>query len=196
MSKRLLIFSSIFITLVVTTSSFSSLIECSEGISQKVFRFHILANSNEEYDQQLKLMVRDEILAYSNSLFEGCVDVNNAVNIAKKNIDNFNEIATKVIKNNGYDYNVNTYVVKEYFDTRVYDNFTLPAGIYDSLKVVIGAGEGHNWWCVMFPSVCLSASADDFGEYMNSDEKELIDDKYIIKFKAIEIYQSFKNKIK
>ena len=196
MSKKLFIYSSIFLTLIIFTSSFSSVVRDSENISQKVFRFHILANSDEEYDQNLKLMVRDELLCYSNSLFNSCSNVDEAILIAKENVSNFNHIAKEVILKNGYDYSVKTYVTKEYFNTRVYDNYTLPAGLYDSLKVVIGSGEGHNWWCVMFPAVCLSSSADDFGDYLNEDEKALIDDKYVIKFKAIEIYESIKNKIK
>ena len=196
MSKKLFIYSSIFLTLIIFTSSFSSVVRDSENISQKVFRFHILANSDEEYDQNLKLMVRDELLCYSNSLFNNCSNVDEAILIAKENVSNFNHIAKEVILKNGYDYSVKTYVTKEYFNTRVYDNYTLPAGLYDSLKVVIGSGEGHNWWCVMFPAVCLSSSADDFGDYLNEDEKALIDDKYVIKFKAIEIYESIKNKIK
>ena len=196
MSKKLFIYSSIFLTLIIFTSSFSSVVRDSENISQKVFRFHILANSDEEYDQNLKLMVRDELLCYSNSLFNSCSNVDEAILIAKENVSNFNHITKEVILENGYDYSVKTYVTKEYFNTRVYDNYTLPAGLYDSLKVVIGSGEGHNWWCVMFPTVCLSSSADDFGDYLNEDEKALIDDKYIIKFKAIEMYESIKNKIK
>ncbi len=196
MSKRLLIFSSIFLVTIICTSSFSSAVDNSESISQKVFRFHILANSDQEHDQNLKLKVRDEILNYSNSLFSSCSSVEEAVSLARDNIDCFNNIGKQVIIDNGYNYSVNTFVVKEYFNTRIYDNYTLPAGIYDSLKVVIGSGEGHNWWCVMFPSVCLSSSADDFGEYLNDNEKALIDDKYIIKFKAIELYESIKNKIK
>ena len=196
MSKKLFIYTSIFLTLIIFTSSFSSVVRDSENISQKVFRFHILANSDEEYDQNLKLMVRDELLCYSNSLFNNCSNVDEAILIAKENVSNFNHITKEVILENGYDYSVKTYVTKEYFNTRVYDNYTLPAGLYDSLKVVIGSGEGHNWWCVMFPAVCLSSSADDFGDYLNEDEKALIDDKYIIKFKAIEMYESIKNKIK
>ena len=196
MSKKLFIYSSLFLTLIIFTSSFSSVVRDSENISQKVFRFHILANSVEEYDQNLKLMVRDELLCYSNSLFNNCSNVDEAILIAKENVSNFNHITKEVILENGYDYSVKTYVTKEYFNTRVYDNYTLPAGLYDSLKVVIGSGEGHNWWCVMFPAVCLSSSADDFGDYLNEDEKALIDDKYVIKFKAIEIYESIKNKIK
>lgn len=196
MSKKLFIYSSIFLTLIIFTSSFSSVVRDSENISQKVFRFHILANSDEEYDQNLKLMVRDELLCYSNSLFNNCSNVDEAILIAKENVSNFNHIAKEVILKNGYDYSVKTYITKEYFNTRVYDNYTLPAGLYDSLKVVIGSGAGYNWWCVMFPAVCLSSSADDFGDYLNEDEKALIDDKYIIKFKAIEIYESIKNKIK
>lgn len=197
MSKKLFVFSSIFLSLLILVGCFSADIQTSENISNKVLRFHILANSDSTTDQELKLKVRDEILNYSSELFNNCKTVEDAIEVTKTNIDNFNQVAQKVIASNGYDYSVDTFVVKEYFGTRQYDNYTLPAGIYDSLKIVIGEGEGHNWWCVMFPTVCISSSVDDFGSHLTDEEKSLIDnDKYIVRFKAIEMYEKIKNKIK
>ena len=87
-------------------------------------------------------------------------------------------------------------VAKEYFSTRIYDDFTLPAGIYDSIKIVIGNGEGHNWWCVMFPQVCLSGCTKDLEDDLTDEEIKMIHSKdYIVKFKAVEIYEKLKYKI-
>ena len=100
------------------------------------------------------------------------------------------------IRQNGYDYKAKVKLTKEYYNTRKYDNFILPAGMYDSLKITIGNAEGHNWWCVMFPTVCLSGCTSDFDKYLTDEEKDLIfNDKYVVKFKIIEIYEKLKYKL-
>ncbi len=197
MNKKLIIFSAIYIFVLLIAANIISNINTSENLSDKILRFHILANSDNECDQNLKLKVRDEILNYSKDLYNECNSVDDAVNISKDNVAKFDEVASKVIAQNGYDYPVKTYVTKEYYNTRVYDNFTLPAGVYDSLKVVIGNGAGHNWWCVVFPTVCLSGCTSDFDEYLTDEELELIEnDDYIVKFKIVEIYEKLKSMIK
>lgn len=197
MNKKLILFSSMFIFVLLIGANIVSNINTSENISDKILRFHVLANSDDECDQNLKLKVRDEILNYSKDLYNDCNSVKQAVEISKNNATNFNKVASKVIAQNGYNYPVKTYITKEYYNTRVYDNFTLPAGIYDSLKVVIGSGEGHNWWCVVFPTVCLSGCTSDFDEYLTDEELELIEnDKCVVKFKIVEIYEKLKSILK
>lgn len=169
----------------------------SEDISNKVFRLHILANSDEQFDQDLKLLVRDEILSNSNDIFKNCDSVSDAISVSNDNIQYLNNIANKVIRDNGYNYNSRVFVSKEYFNTRVYDDFTLPAGYYDCLKIIIGEGKGHNWWCVMYPSVCISGCTDDFGKELTDEELSFIkNDRYIVKFKFVEIYEKIKLDIK
>lgn len=168
-------------------------IKSSEKIADNVFRLHILANSDEEYDQSLKLKVRDSILNSSNDIFYNCKNLNDAIVCAKDNIDYFKNIAIQTIHNNGFNYNVNVYVDKEYFNTRYYDDFTMPAGIYNCLKIIIGEGKGHNWWCVMYPTVCLSGCVEDFDDTLNEEDKKLIlSNKYSLKFKTVEIYEKIK----
>ncbi len=169
----------------------------SENISEKVFRLHILANSDEDNDQQLKLKVRDDILSSFNYLYIDCKSFNDAIADTKVNLEYIKECALKTIKLNGYNYSVKVQVDKEYFNTREYDVFTLPAGYYNTLKVIIGEGKGHNWWCVMYPSVCLSGCVDDFDNELTEEEKNFITNTgYDIRFKTIEIYEKIKSSLK
>lgn len=195
MKKKLLVFVPIFLCALLVVVSITPTITMSESISQKVFRLHILANSDSDEDQQLKLRVRDKILRESEKMFSSCNSVDEAVNISRESIDKLKNISRQVIAYYNYDYDVRAYVTKEYFETREYDNFTLPAGIYDCLKIEIGQGKGHNWWCVMYPSVCISGCTDDFDSTLTEDEKRLIEsDNYVIKFKVVEIYEKIKSK--
>ena len=120
------------------------------NIEDNIFRLHIKANSNSDVDQQLKLKVRDNILELSEDLYEGANNKADAMNIASDNMDLILANAKNTIKDNGFDYSVSGEIKKSYFGTRVYENFTLPAGYYDSLKIYIGSGEGENCWCVLF----------------------------------------------
>lgn len=195
MKKKLLVFVPIFLCALLVVVSITPTITMSESISQKVFRLHILANSDSDEDQQLKLRVRDKILQESEKMFSSCNSVDEAINISRESIDKLKNISRQVIAYYNYDYDVRAYVTKEYFETREYDNFTLPAGIYDCLKIEIGQGKGHNWWCVMYPSVCISGCMDDFDSTLTEDEKRLIEsDNYVIKFKVVEIYEKIKSK--
>lgn len=183
-------------SLIIICTIITPAISMSEDISSKVFRLHILANSNEDYDQELKLKVRDRILSVSDDLFSNCNSVEEAIKVSQDNIEFLKNTAQRVIAFYGYTYDTNVYVTKEYFDTREYDSFTLPAGVYDSLKIEIGQGKGRNWWCVMFPSVCISGCTDDFNETLTQQEKEMIESgKYVVRFKAVEIYEKIKNKL-
>lgn len=193
--RKLKIFIPIFLILLLI-SGIAKPIITSESISQKVFRLHILANSDSPYDQNLKLLVKDEILKLSTELFTDAKSVNDARHIAEDNIKAFENTAQQVVEANGYSYNISVTTDKEYFNTREYDGFIMPAGEYNTLKIIIGNGEGHNWWCVMYPSVCISGCTDDFDEIMNDEEKEMLtSSKFIPKFKIIEIYERIKNKI-
>lgn len=193
--RKLKIFIPIFLILLLI-SGIAKPIITSESISQKVFRLHILANSDSQHDQNLKLLVKDEILKLSTELFTDAKSVNDARHIAEDNIKAFENTAQQVVEANGYSYNISVTTDKEYFNTRKYDGFIMPAGEYNTLKIIIGNGEGHNWWCVMYPSVCISGCTDDFDEIMNDEEKEMLtSSKFIPKFKIIEIYERIKNKI-
>lgn len=191
--KKLNFFIPILLLFVLITTFITPTIKSSERIANNVFRLHILANSDEDYDQTLKLKVKDSVINSTKDIFINCDSLDDAIICAKDNVNYIANIATQTIYKNGYNYKVNVYVDKEYFNTRYYDNFTMPAGIYNSLKIVIGEGNGHNWWCVMYPTVCLSGCIDDFDDTLNEEDKRLIlSNKYSLKFKTVEIYEKIK----
>lgn len=169
-------------------------VRCDE-LRQGVLRLHIIANSNSEADQNLKLAVRDEILKSSVDIFKDCSDVSSACITAEAQLDTINEIANTVIKKNGFDYEATASVGDSYFDTREYENFTLPAGTYKSLIVNLGEGKGKNWWCVVFPCVCVpSASEASLSDGVSDEAADTAKNasKYKMKFKTVEIYEEIK----
>ena len=120
-------------------------------------RVHILANSDETQDQQLKLCVRDKITEKIKEYGE-FENVSDAEKFFNDNLEELRSVAVEAVKENGYDYMVEVKLGKEYYPTRVYEDFSLPAGEYTSLRVMIGKAEGQNWWCVLYPPLCLSSS--------------------------------------
>ena len=191
--KFIKIFIPLFLIFTLVSSIIQPIIENSQSITDKVFRLHIVANSDSAEDQSTKLKLRDFILISTQDLFNAdTLDEN--VLIAKDNLDVLKINCEKYLRSIGCNDSVQIEVTEEYFDTRVYDDFTLPAGIYNSLRLEIGEGRGHNWWCIIFPSVCLSSCSKSLEEYLNDDEMKIIESGYSPKFKIVEIYQKLKNK--
>lgn len=175
--------------------SITGFAETCEEIRGDVLRLHVLANSDSEEDQQLKLKVRDALLKAGKNIFDGSVTKENAEEKIEKEKDFLIRTAEKVIRENGFDYDVEITVTDEFFTTRTYENVTLPAGKYKALRVLIGESEGRNWWCVMFPPLCIPTAQPDMNLFFTEDEIKLIesDPKYEPRFKIIEIYESIKN---
>lgn len=175
-------------------------------IETDLFRLHVLANSDEEYDQNLKLEVRDALLMESGELFKDSKNASESMKIAKENLDEFEEIARKVIAEKGYSYDVTCEVKKVNFDTRVYGEITVPAGEYNALQVKIGEAKGKNWWCVMFPPICLesiSSSTDVLNEAfldgtLTKEEITVLEnpENYEIKLYSVEIFEKLKSYFK
>ncbi len=169
--------------------------ECSE-IRSSVLRLHVLANSDSSADQELKLKVRDRLLEVSQGIYLHAKTKNDAIEATSENLSLLREEAQQVIASNGYDYPVSVLLEDCYFNTRTYGDITLPAGKYQALRVVIGEGAGHNWWCVMFPPLCISAASDDeaaLSDVLSPEQMELVEgDGYEIKFKCVELYEEFK----
>lgn len=189
---------SLLICFVFNITAFSN--KC-DGIRDKMLRMHVIANSDSAEDQNLKLKVRDAVLLKGKEIFDGSITAGEAEEKIKPHIAELEETALSVIKNEGYDYDVNITVQKDYFKTRTYDNsVTLPAGYYTAVKVIIGEGNGKNWWCVMFPPMCLPAANAEckIDDVLNSDENNIVSNgnKYKIKFKIIEICEEFIKKYK
>ena len=133
-----------------------------DALGQKVIRLHVIANSDSEEDQSVKLQVRDAVLNSLQSDLNKIADVNEARAYLQAKLPQIQAVANSVLEATGCDCEAVVTLCKEAFDTRYYDTFTLPAGIYEALRITIGEGEGHNWWCVAFPSLCLSATSEEF----------------------------------
>lgn len=196
MKKKILRFEASLLTALIiccclNITAFSG--QCDE-IRSKMLRMHVIANSDSESDQNLKLKVRNAVLEAGKEVFDGSVTASDAKERIIPQIDKLESAALDVIKSEGYFYDVKITVSDEYFPTRTYDNsVTLPAGVYTAVKVVIGEGKGHNWWCVMFPPMCLPAADAEcsIDDVLTEEESRIVKggDKYKIKFKIVEIYE-------
>ena len=144
-----------------------------EDLTDMLIRIHVIANSDSEEDQNLKLAVRDGILSYVSELTEGCKTKTEAMESLCDGLGRIEDEARGIVAENGFGYEVNCTLSSEEFDRRTYDGFELPAGEYDSLCIRLGSAEGKNWWCVCYPSICLGSamSVDECGVF---SEGELI----------------------
>lgn len=127
----------------------------SEDLSNNFFRLHILANSDSEQDQALKIKVRDNIIAYMNTLTYSGLSKEDVISLTNEHLADFKKIAQETILSEGYNYDISLNIGNFYFPTKVYGNISLPAGYYDALKIEIGEAKGKNWWCSLFPPLCF-----------------------------------------
>lgn len=165
-----------------------------EGVRDSVVRLHILANSDSEEDQALKLKVRDAVLAVSEDWQETAANAEEALVLAESRLPEIEAVARHTIVAEGYDYPVRAEVCRMYFTTRQYDNVTLPAGTYDAVRLSIGKAEGQNWWCVMYPPLCVGAATDRKAAtaLWGDRRQDLVQggDRYVVKFKVVEWAQT------
>ena len=137
--------------------------ECS-FIRENTLRLHILANSDSPADQALKLKIRDAVLSHSGELFSGCDTRQKMVGAAQEQLSDIQRIAEQTAMHNGYDLPVTVSVTDMFFETRRYDNVLLPAGTYTAVRIELGEAAGKNWWCVLYPPLCVSAAQPGFTE--------------------------------
>lgn len=135
-----------------------------EKLNDGLIRLHVVANSDTEVDQTVKLRVRDAILCSIQEDLKAVADVDEARTYLTENLPKLEKIANAALSAAGVSDRAVVSLCREAFDTRVYETFTLPAGVYEALRVTIGAGEGHNWWCVAFPTLCLPATTREFSD--------------------------------
>ena len=165
-----------------------------KDLAKDLVRLHVVADSDSEEDQAHKLAVRDAVLNELSPKLSDTDDPMEAQLIIKNELPKLCYTAEKVLRSRGCFDSVRTSLEKEEFPTREYDTFSLPAGDYTSLRITIGSGKGHNWWCVVFPPLCLSATeeAEAFST-LDESEKELICGDYKLKFRLIEIFSRLKS---
>lgn len=190
---ELAVFVAFVLTVVLSVISFEN--NC-VNIRNSVLRLHVIANSDSNEDQNLKLQVRDAVLEYCDFL-SSAQNKKDAEETARKHKKEIENVASSVIKENGYEYSVKVEIGKSIFPTKTYENITLPAGRYDAVRILIGNASGKNWWCVMFPSLCLPAASNStkLEDILNDEELHLVksNPKYEIRFWIIEKIQNIKN---
>ncbi len=190
---------SALIALIFTVISTVSFENTCEGIREKVLRLHVIAASDSVFDQNMKYAVRDELLRDGESIFRGSETVFQAEEKIGDSLDFLRESAESTLRSLGCDYPVNVILGRTYFPTRQYGDVTLPAGYYNAVRVIIGEGKGKNWWCVMFPPMCLPAASEgtpDISDILSEKENLIVSggEKYEIKFWFVEKYYELKEK--
>ena len=159
---------------VMAVSTFGEFQKNCDSLSEKVLRLHVLANSDSEADQQLKLKAAMAQMA--------------------THLSDVEQVAERTLRKNGCDLPVTAALKKVEFNTRTYGNITLPAGEYDALQVEIGAAKGKNWWCVLFPSLCVPSSTNvQMEDVLTQDELQVVEQSgYDVRFKVVEWYEAVK----
>lgn len=201
--RRIIFLRCIIIAFLVTALLIGVCEQIQGDISSGIVRLHIIANSDEEHDQQIKLKVRDAIIDSQKEIFSD--GIKNTLN--KEEREKLLKKSEQVLNEQGVNYKATIETGKFYFPTKKYDNITLPAGNYDAVRVVLGEGGGQNWWCVMYPPLCFADSAvgkadekslDILRKSMTEFEYKIIseeDIKVVPAFKLVEIWQNVKKKI-
>ena len=203
-TKKLLICT--FIILAISLFAGMLPIHGESEIYDTVVRLHVLANSNTDEDQALKLAVRDEVIKAVTPAVEGCKNQAEAIAEIEKIIPEIEAAAAASIKAQGYDYGVKVLLGEEYYPTKTYETCAFPQGKYVSLRVLIGEGEGENWWCCLFPPLCLSAATDGasgsneeafISVGLTGEQYKVITEtqrtKYKVRFKILETVSSWFN---
>lgn len=182
------------ISIIIT--SITAFADDCNNIKNNVFRLHILANSNSMEDQNLKLQIRDAVLLHTNGLFAKAHTKEEIEALTQENLDYIEDIAKTTIANSGYNYSVHAQIVNMYFNTRKYTNMTLPAGRYDALRITIGSGVGENWWCMMFPPMCIPAAEDSDSKELRKQIQDLEEKpNYKPAFAVVEIIEDIENSL-
>ena len=172
-----------------------------EAVYEDTVRLHVIANSDSELDQEVKLKVRDSVLKCVKEQMESVKDKESAVTLLESMKNEIKESADATLKEEGFSERVTVEFTDEKYPVRYYDEFTLPAGTYKSMKVVIGEGEGKNWWCILFPSVCVNNAVSAKDDYVAAgftpEQYKVIEKgskrKYKVRFKILEILSSITN---
>jgi len=200
--KRFLILI-ILLILYITISAISYTNAVCANIADSVFRLHVIANSDSDADQNLKYLVRDNVIKYIREISKTAASKDEIIEIAQNNLEEIENIALQTIYEHGYDYTVQVNIGNFAFPSKQYGDITLPPGYYDALKIEIGEANGQNWWCVMFPPLCFvdvtsgivpDESKEIMKHSMQEEEYELISEantELKIKFKIVEVLQNF-----
>lgn len=164
-----------------------------ELLPENILRLHVVANSDSEADQALKLEVRDAVLAEAARWCQGAESLEQANAQVCVHLEGIAQAAEETLRARGSAQGVRVRVTEMFFPTRVYEGYTLPAGRYRALRVTLGRGAGHNWWCVVFPALCLPAAGGDADPLaaLPETQRDLVEDpgRYRVELKVAELYE-------
>ncbi len=181
-------FRNTIVALLITTMLIAILpTERDSAIYEDTIRLHILANSNSDNDQSVKLKIRDKILEKYSHLLKSDKSIVEAKSDIAGYLESIERDCQNWLSEMDISYGVKATLEDEWYDTRDYEDFSLPCGYYTSLKIELGCAEGKNWWCVMYPPMCLDIATDNAKEYTDSEKALISKNGYNIKFKILEI---------
>ena len=170
-----------------------------DALERKMIRLHVIANSDTAEDQALKLRVRDAVLAQTTEILENAADMEAAQRELWQALPELERTAETVVQAEGGTYNVSARLERAEFPEKVYDGFALPAGEYLALRLVIGEGAGQNWWCVVFPPLCMTAATEleetAIAAGLAEEDLALITEEntgYVLKFRSLELWESLR----
>ena len=170
-----------------------------DALAQKMIRLHVIANSDSDADQALKLEVRDRVLDFTTTVLQRSTDMEDAQVRLREELTRIEDIAQREIAAQGYDYPVTAQLASTEFPLKEYDGFSLPAGEYMALRLVIGEGAGQNWWCVVYPPLCTAAATDmpetAIRAGLSGDDVSLITEEdagYVLKFRSLELWEQLR----
>ena len=143
------------ITLTVKGGSLQTGAGIQQGIAGEIIRFHVLANSDSDADQALKMQVKEEVVAYMSEILDEAENIGQTRALISQNLGQIEELSGQIIEREGYRYSVSAELTECYFPMKSYGDCTFPAGEYEALRVCIGEAEGQNWWCVLYPNLCF-----------------------------------------
>ena len=161
--------------------------ECEGAIYDDTIRLHILANSDSDEDQAIKIAIRDRLLEKYSGILNSDGTIDKAREVAKSQLRLIEEDCEVWLRELGFSYGAVATLECEWYDTREYEDFSLPCGYYTSLKIQLGNAEGKNWWCVMYPPMCIDIATEDAKEYTKSEMALISKNGYNVKFKLLEI---------
>ena len=198
--KKSVIFFCLAALFTVSVGHFVSFHQMQIQLAEKVIRFHVLANSDSSEDQELKLAVRDRVGTYLGEQLESAADVSEGRDIISAHLEEIEACAREEIASQGYDYPVTASLESCYFPVKAYGKAVFPAGNYQALRIVIGEGEGKNWWCVLYPNLCFSGSLYQIDEDASTEKLRTVlspeEYKMIMENKEYEIGFRFQETIK
>ena len=172
--KKSIILLCLAVAFSLLVTHFISLHQMQQQVADKVIRFHVLANSDSSDDQELKLAVRDQVGVYVGEQLEDVTTLEEGREVIAQHLEEIEDCASQVIKEQGYDYAVSASLENCYFPIKAYGDAIFPPGEYQALRVVIGEGEGKNWWCVLYPNLCFSGSLYQIDEEISTEELQKV----------------------